>query len=176
MSRRDIVELVAFQAVWLTCALGAASGSGAPGVAAAALFVAAQIILRGPRSAVAAMTLVGGVAGLAMETLLLTADVVGYAAHWPDARLAPAWIVGLWLAFGSTLSTTARLLGTDKWAFLATLGAIFGPLAYLAGARLGALHLSDPEWLSLAAIAFCWGVMLPALVALVRPSREPEPG
>lgn len=168
MSRREIVELVAFQAVWLTCAIGAASGSGAPGMAAAALFLAAQILLRDPRSGIVAMTLVGGIAGLALETLLLAADLVRYAAHWPDARLAPAWIVGLWLAFGSTLPTTTRWLGADKWAFVATLGAIFGPLSYLAGSQLGALHLTEPEGVALAAIALCWGVMLPALVALAR--------
>ena len=42
MSRKLLLELVGFQLVWWISAFGAASGAGAPGIAAAAAFVALQ--------------------------------------------------------------------------------------------------------------------------------------
>jgi hypothetical protein len=44
-------------------------------------------------------------------------------------------------------------------------GAVGGPLAYLAGERLGGLEMSDPL-LALGAQALGWAVLLPVLVHL----------
>lgn len=166
-----MIELAAFQLVWLACAIGAASGHSAPGLVAAGLFLAAQAVARGARREMVATTLASGLAGLAAESLLVVADLVRYSAHWPDARLAPAWIVALWLAFGSTVPTAARLLDLRPRVLAAALGALFGPLTYTAGAQLGALELRQPEWIGLTALAVCWGITLPLLVALARATR-----
>lgn len=174
MNFRVLTELAAFQAVWLTCALGAADGRSAPGIAAAALFVAAQLRSRGKPRQIAAVTLVGGSIGLAMETFLITSELVRHSADWPDSRLAPAWIVALWLAFASTMPTTARLLGSHPLAKAAILGAVFGPLAYAAGAQLGALRLSEPQWIGIVALACSWAVVFPGLVTLARTTRATE--
>ena len=166
MIPRRVVELAAFQAVWLVCALGAAQGANAPGLVASAGFVAAQLLLHSDRTAIVATTLASGVAGLAVETLLTTAGLVRYAAQWPDAHIAPPWIVALWLAFGSTMPTTAKLLGRRPIIEAAMLGALFGPLSYAAGVQLGALHLAHPQWIGYAALGFAWSVMFPGLIAI----------
>ena len=176
MSLRSIGELAGFQAVWLVCALGAAQGWSAPGVVAGCLFVAAQLSVHGAQRAVIATTFASGLLGLAMETLAMTAGLVGYSAHWPHASLAPAWIVVLWLAFGSTIPTFATLLGARPLLAAAMLGALFGPLAYAAGAKLGALQIAQPAWIAYTMIACAWGIALPALVGLARAAAERKPG
>ena len=47
-------------------------------------------------------------------------------------------------------------------------GALLGPLSYLAGARLGALSLGDPMYVSLLAVAGVWAVAMPLLLWIWR--------
>jgi len=168
VNRRQVAELAGFQIVWLGCALGAAYGSSAPGIIAAGMFVSAQLWLQGSRRAVIGPALASGVAGLVAETAANAAGLLSYSAHWPYDGLAPAWMVALWLAFGSTIPTTAALLGKRPIIKAAVLGALFGPLAYAAGARLGALQMTEPVWIPAAAIACTWALVFPALVAFAQ--------
>lgn len=162
----SVLELAAFQIVWFACALGAAHGQSTPGILAASLFLIAQVLIREDRKAVLMATLASGLAGLVAETLAIQAGLVIHAAPWPDTTLAPAWMVALWLAFGSTLPTTARLLGSKPMQKAVVAGAVFGPLAYAAGAQLGALQLTRPEWIGYAAYASAWCAIFPGLVAI----------
>lgn len=180
MRARQIAELAGFQLVWLACALGAAYGCSAPGVIAAGVFVGAQLWLQVCKKAIIGAALASGLAGLTAETAAHAARLVSYAAQWPSAVLAPAWLVALWLAFGSTIPTNTALLGARPLVKAAALGTLFGPLAYAAGARLGALQISEPGWVAFGAIACVWGVAFPALIALARSIeadvREPGDG
>ena len=45
-------------------------------------------------------------------------------------------------------------------------GFVFGPLAYWAGARLGALTLGTPEAVAIAATGLVWALALPVLIRL----------
>ena len=51
------------------------------------------------------------------------------------------------------------------------LGAIFGPLAYWAGARLGAVELPQ-DHASLIAVAIEWAVAMPLVLLMVRLSER----
>lgn len=165
MSWRVIAELAGFQTVWLACALGAAGGSNVAGLSAASAFIGLQLARQCSRPFVLAM-LASGLLGLVFETLFASAGILRYAATWPSAQLAPAWIVALWLAFGTTLATTARLLRQRALPKAAVFGAIFGPLSYAAGARLGALDITAPGWIAFGAIAGAWALSFPSLMAL----------
>lgn len=167
MNWRVIWEFAGFQAVWLSSAFGAAQGSNAAGLAAAGVFVALQCVRRPTRAMILA-TLASGVLGALVESFFAETAVLGYAAPWPSPQFAPAWIVGLWLAFGTTLATTVELLGSRALLKAFLLGAVFGPLSYLAGAKIGALVITTPEWIGFGAIAAAWALVFPALVAFQR--------
>jgi len=176
-------QLAGFQLVWLACALGAASGRSAPGIAAAAAFLAVRLALDRRAldrraldrrlGATGLAALAGAALGFVAESVLVSIGLVRYAAPWPSAQLAPAWIVALWLAFGATLPIKARLLHGRPLA-AALLGALLAPLSYAAGARLAALETAAPHWPAYAAIALLWALALPLLIAaagkLFRPS------
>jgi tetrahydromethanopterin S-methyltransferase subunit D len=68
----------------------------------------------------------------------------------------------LWALFGTTLNVSLRWLRGRIW-LSALLGAISGPLAYYAGAQLGASTWHDPEAV-VAILAVGWGVLMPLLV------------
>jgi hypothetical protein len=160
--------MAGFQFVWLTCAIGAAYGWNAPAVIAAFAFVATQLWFQTSKRVITGAALASGLAGLSAETAAFAAGLVSFSAHWPSNALAPAWMIALWLAFGSTIPTTAALLGERPLVKAAALGALFGPLAYAAGARLGALRFTEPTWVAFAAIACAWSLVFPALIALTR--------
>ena len=170
-----LATLLGFQAVWLTSVLGAAHGWAMPGLAAAWLFIA---VMRGTGQSMGgwATMLACGLAGAIMESALGGAGLVGYAAPWPGPPLAPIWVVALWLSFGSVLQTTSRLLGPHGLLKAAALGAVFGPLSYAAGQRLGAAVIMEPGWVAYCIIAAGWGLMFPALLAFQRwqDSRTPD--
>jgi non-ribosomal peptide synthetase component F len=75
-------------------------------------------------------------------------------------------MVALWAMFATTLNVSLRALRARPW-LAAALGAAGGPLAYYAGARLGALQLADFH-AGLAAIAVGWAWLTPLLLASAR--------
>ena len=95
-------------------------------------------------------------------------------AAWPNG-FAPYWMLTLWIAFATTLNHSLRWL-MHRPVAAALAGAIGGPLAYLAGAKLGALALGTPA-ITLPFIALLW---TPAMIALsmivLRASRLPAAG
>ncbi|MFM9938293.1 MAG: DUF2878 domain-containing protein [Hyphomicrobiaceae bacterium] len=181
MNWRGIAEFAAFQVVWIACALGAAAGSNAIGVAAAGALIGVHLCARyqvSPAAAkgVALTVLACGIIGLAAESLLAAAGLVRYAAPWPSPHVAPPWVVALWLAFGTTLAATASLLGGRLAIAAVVLGAVFGPLSYLAGAKLGAVTIVAPQWQGYGAIAIIWAVAYPLLLQVSRPLHRDAAG
>jgi hypothetical protein len=161
-----LLSLGLFQVVWLACAMGAARGLSWPGIIAAAVLVAFHVASAARRWSAVGIVIAAGALGLAAESLLVVSGLVRYAAPWPIETLAPAWIVALWLAFGTALETTRRVMGSNPIAASSLLGLTLGPLSYVAGERLGALGFPEPAWPSLLAIAVVWGIACPALVAI----------
>lgn len=166
MTARDVAEWVGFQVVWLACALGAAQGDGRLGVVAALVYVVAALAMRGwPRSMLIVIA-VSTAAGMVAETALVALGLIRHVATWPLAGLAPAWIVALWFAFGVTVDSMARILSARPLLVQSLVGFVFGPLAYWAGARLGALTLGTPEAVAIAATGLVWALALPVLIRL----------
>jgi hypothetical protein len=84
---------------------------------------------------------------------------------------APYWMVALWALFATTLNESMRMLQTRPW-IAAAFGAVGGPLAYYAGARMGALDLVQPAAM-LAALAVGWALATPLLLSLARRLNVP---
>lgn len=164
MSPRDIIALLGFQVVWLACALGAASGSNLPGVLAAGLYLLLQASSNGMGRADLRTIAMAGLCGLVSESALAASGLVIHAAPWSAYGVAPPWILALWLAFGATMTPTLKALGRSTYWKGATLGVVFGPLAYVAGERLGALSMLNSPILSIVVLAVLWATLFPALL------------
>jgi hypothetical protein len=82
----------------------------------------------------------------------------------------PGWILGLWLMFILTINHSMLLMNRI---FVVTplLGAIFGPLTYLAGERLGAAILINKP-ASIIFIAISWGILFPLFIWIGKIFRE----
>jgi hypothetical protein len=161
---RKVVNFVAFQCGWLACVVGAANGYAWQGVIAAVLIVAAHVVTAARPAVEARLVALALLLGVIWEWSLLATGVLGYAAGAGVAGLPPLWILALWPLFASTLNTSLAWL-QGRWLLAAILGAVSGPAAYWAGARLGALSFTDPL-VFVAALAVGWAILTPALLAI----------
>lgn len=161
-----LANALVFQLAWLAAVGGAARGWWWCGPAAALMFALWQL----PRSAApradAWLMACAGVVGFAVDSLWAFTGLVVFDEPGPWPRLAPAWIVSLWVSFALTLNHSMAALKAHPW-LAALLGAAGGPLAYgVAENAWGAIVLSVPAWQPLLALGIAWGVLTPALLAL----------
>lgn len=165
-------NIVAYQVAWFACVLSAASGMPLIGATAACAVVAAHLALMDWRTA--ELKLIGAalIVGLVVDTALLRSGELRFVSGtWPEG-FAPYWMLSLWAAFATTLNHSLRWIVRRPVA-ATLLGAIGGPLAYLAGSKLGALDLASLQT-TLPMIGVAWGIAMAAL-SLIAMHLQPTP-
>lgn len=164
--KRMLLNYGLFQAGWLACVWGAASGR--PWLGPLVVFAAVVVHLAAARWPRREAMLLGACAalGLVFDTLLLQTGWVSYPNGIWLTGFAPYWMIALWVLFGTTLNLSMKWLRGRRW-LAAAFGAIGGPLSYLAGQGLGGMTLIQPAW-ALTALAIGWGLVMPALFWLAQ--------
>lgn len=165
------VDIALFQAAWWLTVLGAATGR--PG--AGPLVIAAYLALcwwrapRPSRARLVASALALGATGFAVDSFHAASGLLAFAGgHGP---LAPLWIVSLWAQLAGAAPALARL--ADRPLLAAALGAVGGPAAYAAGARVGAAVLAPDPGGPIASLVLTWALALPLAARLARWSLAP---
>ncbi len=178
---RMLLNIAAFQCGWFACVLGAAWSWPAAGTAIALAIVVAHVALATAPGREGALVLAAGAFGAVFDSALVAAGLVGYTSGTVLPQAAPAWIVAMWLLFAITLNHSLRWL-RHRDTLAAMLGAIGGPLAFLAGERLGAVVFPE-RTAALLALAAGWALALPLLLRLSlrldgapAPVAVPDPG
>lgn len=169
----NLWNFLAYQLAWFAVLVSAGFGVAWAGATAAILLAAVHLVLRRDPLELQLIAIAAGIGLLVDSTLAITGQV-RFASAWP-AGFAPYWMLSLWIVFATTLNHSLRWLMIHPLA-AAVAGAIGGPLAYLAGAKLGALTIATPA-VTLPFIALLW---TPAMIALsmivLRASKLPAPG
>lgn len=162
--RRAVMNIIVFEAAWAGCILGVAGGQAAWGTAGivAAVSWHAAISARPAKE----LALVGTMCaiGLIVESFMAWLGFVKYSHGQPVAWLAPYWLVALWGEFAIAPNVTLRWL-KRRPVLAALLGAVFGPLSFLGGVRLGGASFVD-EPRALVTIAIEWLLLMPLVMAL----------
>jgi hypothetical protein len=160
---RDIaINVLLYQGAWLAVVLGMAAGK--PWVCLAGVLVALAWHLARAHAPLREIQLIGlaTVLGATFESLLVYGGWVSMDSRLLLGGVLPVGMVALWAAFATTLNVSLRTL-RKRWLLGAVLAGLGAPLAYAAGARLGALHwvLAAP---ALVLIALAWAVAMPLLL------------
>jgi hypothetical protein len=159
---RQLANFAVFEAAWFACILGVAHGLPAWGTAAVAAAIAWHVAISARPATELALAAILAVLGLVAESLVVAQGHVAYPAGQPVAWLAPYWMVALWAEFAIALNVTLRWLKRRPWLALA-LGAVFGPLSFLGGVRLGGARFVD-EPAALVTLAALWAVLMPLVM------------
>jgi hypothetical protein len=158
-------NIIGYEVVWLLAVWGARDDHWWLGPLAMLPFAAVYLLRRdGWRDAM--LLLAVGLVGACLDSVLAMTDLVAYASAVPSTRLAPVWIIAIWMSFALTLRHTWRF-AFDRLPLMALLGAVGGPLAYL-GAAHGFNAVAFPRGTvgGCLALAAAWAIALPGVVAL----------
>jgi hypothetical protein len=167
---RTLVLVIACQAGWVACVAGAASGRPLLGPVFVLLLLIVRVVMSrsGAKRALVACAGGGAVLGVVLDGLLVLAGVLRFTSGGPGGGpgwpVSP-WMIALWVNLALVIDPLFARLG-PRPLVAALVGAVGGPVAYFAGARLGALTLEPDLPIALTAIAAEWAVALPLLVTL----------
>ncbi len=167
-----VVNLAVFKAAWTTVLISAAAGTPEFGVIAVAIAVAIHLRSCDNAESEIRLLVVAAAIGFAWESILVISGLLEYSSgNWVPG-IAPYWIVAMWVLFGTTINVGMRWLRRSR-AIAAIAGAIGGPMAFFAGASLGAVEFPSPA-VALICIGIGWAVLLPFLVRIaIRGERGP---
>jgi Protein of unknown function (DUF2878) len=169
-------NFLAYQAGWFACVLGGAHGHPWLGAGTAVALTAAHLLSVSDRRGELRLVALAALVGLLADSLQQRAGLLAYASPLPILPwIAPPWIVAMWAQFATTLRCSLRWLGRRP-ALVAPIGVVLGPLAFRAGAALGAVRFAPDAWRSYLSLAVVWGIALPLLVGQARRGiTDPEP-
>lgn len=163
MSSGRIANAVAFQIGWFACVLGAAWGYWWAGPLFVAAFALLQLGLLEDRRRESRLILVTLLIGWVFDSVLI---LFGY--YIPKANVfegwgSSPWLVAMWVNFALTLRHSMSWM-RGRYGVGAVMGAIFGPMAYHAGVRLGAMSIPDGPMAMTLLLAAGWAAAIPFLL------------
>lgn len=170
------ISLIGYQLVWFGAVIGAEHGLAWPGMVGMLLYATCQLVAVRHYRADLTLMAIAIVMGLLVDGGLIHAGWARYAAPWPSAAMAPAWILALWVTFSLTFTQSLAYLQTRLW-LAVLLGGIGGPLAYLSASRgWHVVTFVEPAWHALLWLGIGWALATPALAWLARRwSINPNP-
>ena len=151
--------------VWFACILGAAINETHTAVAFSLLIILFHFYLAKDKKNEIKILLIASIIGFLFDGFLLKSELVLYTNHGWSYSITPLWIIVFVMGFAITLNFSLNWL-KKKIKLSAFVGAIGGPLAYLAGEKLEAVTLMTP--IALIAIVIGWSLITPLLIYISR--------
>lgn len=170
-----VLNYAAYQFGWLAAILGAAAGFGTAGAGIGFVLTAGHVLLARDRRGELLLVVAALVCGVAVESWQIASGTYRVLADGSPGGLPPPWLLALWAQFATTFRFSLRRIMTDPRAAL-VFGAVGGPVAFLAGERLGAVVLQVPLGPGLARLVVAWAAALAALAWAARRLAAPAEG
>jgi hypothetical protein len=170
---RFAINIAAFYIGWFSCVLGAARGMTWLGPAVVFLLFLLHLGIAPGISREIRLAVVAAGAGFLVDTALIAAGVFTPVHRLLPMPLSPPWLVAMWVNFATTLNICLKRLHGHP-VFCALLGAIGGPAAYYAGARLGAIQPYGRLEVFLAVLAVVWAIAVPVLFRISAAIPDPR--
>lgn len=162
--KTKLLNFVLFQSAWFGCVLSAARGLWwVPPLCALSVCV---VYVSTSDNRLTSIRLLGVVIslGTVIDVVLWKLGVVSFTradATWLSGTI---WFASLWAAFATTLQLSLAWLQSRSIVAM-LFGAIGGPLAYLAGERLGAIAMSS-KVMSMSVFAIEWAILTPVVMMI----------
>lgn len=157
--------LVFFQAGWFACVLSAAAGNPELGVVSVLAWVCVYVFTTHDYRNELLFIFAALIIGYLFDSALALAGILGFSSQAATAIGEPStyWMLALWINLAAGLRSALDWL-SGRFVMAAIFGAVLGPVAYLAGEKMGALQLEKPLYLTIPAIALEWGLAMPLLI------------
>ncbi|MDX2170364.1 MAG: DUF2878 domain-containing protein [Deltaproteobacteria bacterium] len=154
-----------YYAGWFACILGPAWGYPWSGTLIALALLGVHLSLaRRRRDEIELMLWAAGL-GTLVDSAQIALGLLTFPLGSLVAWLPPPWMIVLWMQFAGTFHFSLQWLKRRPLT-AALFGAVGGPLAFMAGARLGVVVFHPAVWPSLLSLAVVWALAMPLLLAL----------
>ena len=160
-----LLNFAMFYLGWFACVMGAGRGNLWLGPSVVAALVIVHLYTDAQADVGGRLILAIGILGFAIDTVQASAGLYAFTRTSAAPWLCPLWMVALWMIFATTLNVSMAWLA-GRYRLAAALGALCGPVSYVAGARLGAIELPAHASMSLVGIAIVWACVMPSLLWL----------
>ena len=158
---KKLVNFSLFQLGWFVCILGASWNQLHVALGLSSLILLVHLHITNYKNNDLKLLVFSGFIGFLFDGALQYTGMILYNNPGWNFPLTPLWIVMLWLLFSVTLNHSLAWL-KNRTILSLLFGSIGGPLAYVAGDKLGAITISTPE--TIIALAVGWAIITPLLI------------
>ncbi len=168
-----LINYALYQIGWFVCVLGGSSHRPWTGFLIAVLLIGVHLTLSLERSLEARLLVLATAVGAVVEMVQIAAGTYCFTSGTVHDALPPPWLLAMWAQFATTFRFSLRRVVTRPVS-AALFGAAGGPMAFLAGERLGAVTLLPPLTHGLLRLSIGWAIALVVFSAVVR-RVSPQP-
>lgn len=170
MNLKNIFNFALFQIAWFVTLFAAAYGKPYVGVLFTVIWMTLHFIyFSHSKNVELLLIIITIIFSYLVESSLVIAGFISYPAQAVFGSPAPIWMVTLWINLALTINYSMSWL-KGRYILSALLAAIAGPLAYVAGEKIGAIVLNEMP--ALIAISIMWLIAMPLLFWLVASLSE----
>jgi hypothetical protein len=163
----QLVNYGLYQIGWFACVLGGAWHRPWTGFLIAVILLGAHLTLSVERSLDARLLVFATAVGALVEMGQIAAGTYCFTSGTVMDALPPPWLLAMWAQFATTFRFSLRTVITRPIR-AALFGAAGGPIAFLAGERLGAVTLLPPLTHGLLRLSISWAIALVVFSVVVR--------
>ncbi len=156
-----VVNFLAFKAGWIICVLGATEQMPWLGPIWVLSWITAFFIWQKQHWMEWIFLLAAAAIGYCMDSILVLTGLIEFPLDTQFGAPSPLWMTAMWLNMAGAIRYALGWL-RGKYMLSASVGLIFGPLAYLAGQKLGGINLVG----GVIPIALEWLIAMPLLLYL----------
>ena len=173
MRHTHLINYALYQLGWFACVLGGASHRPWTGFLIAVALGGVHLTLSLERSLELRLVALATAIGAVVEMVQIAAGTYRVASGTVVDALPPPWLLAMWAQFATTFRFSLRpVIARPIRALL--FGAAGGPLAFLAGERLGAVTLLPPLTYGLLRLSISWALALVVISVAVRGVTEDQ--
>lgn len=159
----NFINLLGFNAIWFGLIF-----LGNSFIPVAAILLLLHLCFLAGKNELTLIFIVAGI-GVLLDSVLVYAHVFIF----PEATKLPFWLITLWFCFAATVRHSLGFLSNSK-ILQCSVGAIFAPLSYLAGAKFSVVYITPSFELSYLLLACLWGPLMVLIFALSRWTKVEE--
>ena len=157
----NISNFILFQLAWFITIFSATYGMPYIGMLFTLLWMMGHLSYISPnREKEIKLLIFSALVGYILESILVLSNIVSYPTQAQFGFLAPVWMVTLWINLAATINFSLSWL-KNSYIITSLMAAIAGPLAYSAGAKIGAIIIDDIN--ALIVISIMWSIAMPLL-------------
>ena len=166
---KKMINFILFQLLWVACVLGADNQTIWPALSIILIMLVIFLLpsIRAKNDFIFIITCL--VLGFILDSSLAYFNFIDYSFNYGFTRIAPLWILFLWVGFALTLNhSMAWIFNNAKLGYL--LMALGPPLSYISAGKLGAVSINNMLLTSLL-VSLSWMLVFKILL-LVKKNKQ----